>query len=77
MKAKNDLPKNIREVVLRGVDLIDGSGDSGEHRYTSANTSTKKGILRTGSGGFNGVEPDYEIPYVATFKFGKPRPISE
>ena len=76
MKNANDLPKNVREAVLRGIDLDDGGSDSGEHRFTSADTSTKKGTIETAqNAGFSGAEPVFEIPYVATFKFGKPRPL--
>lgn len=67
-----DLPKNIREVVLRGIDLGESS-DSGKHRFTGHSLSIKKGTFLTNAGGFDGTEPAFEIPYVATFRFGKPR----
>ena len=65
--------KNISDVVLRGVDL-GAVGDSGDHRFTSANTSIKKGVIEVENGvGFAHDVPALEIPCVATFKFGKPR----
>jgi hypothetical protein len=73
MKATNSLPRSMRDVVLRGIDLGEVR-DTGEHRFTGARTSVKSGSFQTEGGvDFAGGEPAYEIPYVATFKFGKPR----
>lgn len=75
MKTAKDSPADAREVATLGIDLSEFTSDSGAHRFTGSRTSIKKGTLQTNAGGFDGSQPAFEIPYVATYKFGKPRPV--
>jgi hypothetical protein len=67
------IPRNAREAVLQGADLLAGS-------FTATDDfAGPHAIVRRGE-----VQPDVEhgearfaIPYVATIRFGRPRPVAQ
>jgi len=63
--AKKWVPKNVREIVLKGFDLAEGFSIYDED-FTGANAVVRRGTFEPDGA-------DLEIPFTASIKFGKPR----
>jgi hypothetical protein len=64
-----NIPRNVREIVLQGFDLQEGFSTD-EDTFTGPNTIERRGEF----------EPDgshITIPYTASIRFGRPRPIAQ
>jgi hypothetical protein len=67
--TKQWLPKNVRDMVLKGFDLAEGFCIY-EEDFAGASI-----VLRRGT--FEPDGTDLEIPFVAKISYGKPRPVLE
>jgi hypothetical protein len=64
--TKQWVPKNVRDMVLKGFDLAEGFCIY-EEDFASANTVERRGTFEPDG-------TDLEISFVAKIAFGKPRP---
>jgi hypothetical protein len=69
MAKKNWVPKNAREVVLKGFNLAEGFSIY-EEEFTGASTVLHRGTFEPDG-------TDLEIPFIAKISYGKPRPVAQ
>jgi hypothetical protein len=69
MAKNNWVPKNVRDVVLKGFNLAEGFSTY-EEEFAGADS-----VLRRGT--FEPDGTDLEIPFVAKISFGRPRPVEQ
>ena len=64
MRRIGELPSNVRDAVLGGMDLL-ASPFAAEDKFTGPSTVTRTGQVES--------EDGFAIPFVAKLQFGRPR----